>query len=198
MTNILPFYTADERKIVKEIKAWSRTVLEKPNIFFNKLAPCPYAKKAWLNDKVNIIFKHDKHNQIIYSAVSLFPETTDMTIIVDTEFEEDPDEFHDYLLSMNEGIADGIFIDRDIWVMGAHPYDDEADFVGDLGADFEAESETMYALIFVQRLSKLENSADKLQKSGYYEQYLGETDAPDMYQKRSELYGRLKDGDKDT
>jgi hypothetical protein len=198
MSNILPFYTADERKIVKEIKAWSKTILENPNIFFNNIAPCPYAKKAWLDDKVNIIFKHDKHFQIIYSAVSKFPEDSDMTIIVDTAFEEDPDDFHDYLLSMNEGIADGIFIDKDIWVMGAHPYDDEAVFVDDLDADFEADSDTMYALIFVQRLSKLENSADKLRKKGYYEQYLDETDTQEIYRKRSELHGRLEDGDKKT
>jgi hypothetical protein len=50
-------------------------------------------------------------------------------------------------------------------------------------------------MIFVQRLSKLQKSADKLDKKGYYDSYDEEYQASDIYEKRQTLYRRLKNGD---
>ena len=50
-------------------------------------------------------------------------------------------------------------------------------------------------MIFVQRLSKLQEAADKLNKNGYYDSYEGEYNAFDIYEKRRDLYRRLKNGD---
>ena len=36
------------------MRDWSRTVLEVPNESLNGL-PCPYAKEAWKQNKVNVI-----------------------------------------------------------------------------------------------------------------------------------------------
>ena len=55
--------------------------------------------------------------------------------------------------------------------------------------------ETPYAMIFVQRLSKLQQAADKLDKKGYYDTYDAEYNARDIYELRETLYRRLKDGD---
>ena len=52
-----------------------------------------------------------------------------------------------------------------------------------------------YALVFVQRLSKLQESADKLAEKGYYDNYLAEYDAEAIFNKRAKLYRRLKHGD---
>ena len=40
--------------IRKEVKTWSESYLEIPNIHLNKMPACPYAKKAWQDKKVDI------------------------------------------------------------------------------------------------------------------------------------------------
>ena len=53
-------------------------------------------------------------------------------------------------------------------------------------------------MIFVQRLSKLQEAADKLDKKGYYDVYNSQFNAREIYEKRDRLYRRLKDGDETT
>ena len=58
---------------------------------------------------------------------------------------------------------------------------------------FEGETDTAYALLFVQRLSKLEKAAEKLRPLGYYDKYFQEYDVADMYELRTNFYRRLQD-----
>ena len=180
-----------EDQIIQELKDWSAHALEQASEEFNNLPPCPYARQAWLNDKIAISFKYDGDLQHLYSAISRYEDKYDLHIIVDLRFKEDPDEFQDYLDKLNDAISLGMFIDKDIWVMGFHPYDDPNDLIDD--ETFEPLVETEYALIFVQRLSKLQASADKLKAKGYYDKYLEEYDASHIFEKRRELYDRLKE-----
>jgi hypothetical protein len=53
-------------------------------------------------------------------------------------------------------------------------------------------------MIFVQRLSKVQESADKLAEKGYYDKYLEEYNAEEIFQERAKLYRRLKNGDETT
>lgn len=182
-----------EKAVYHELVDWSATVLEKPNPLFNNLPPCPYAKQAWFDGRVAVIFKYETNKQSLYSTVSQFDDNFDVAIIVDFKYDKDPDLFHTYLDEMNDVIADGMFIDRDVWVMGFHPDDDESEFVQDI--DFQPQIDAEYAMIFVQRLSKLQEAADKLDKKGYYDTYNGEYNAREIYEKRERLYRRLKNGD---
>ena len=182
-----------EKAIVKEIRQWSAEALEKPSPYFQNLPPCPYARSAWLNNKVAIIFNKEPSYQVLYSCISRFDDVFDLAIIVNTKPSEDAELFHSYLDQLNDVIANGMFIDKDIWLMGFHPLDEPSDFVQEINFDYDVHTE--YSMIFVQRLSKLQEAADKLHKKGYYDSYVGEYDASDIYQKRTELYRRLKDGD---
>lgn len=186
---------AFEDAVKAEIRDWSAAALEKPNDFFNGMAPCPYARKAWAEDKVAILFKYEASQQVLFSTVSQFDDNYDLAIIVDFDFYKDPDVFHTYLDEMNDVIADGMFLDRDIWVMGFHPADEESEFVEDLALNFDPYVEDEYALVFVQRLSKLQEAADKLATKGYYETYDVNYNAREIYEKRERLYRRLKNGD---
>jgi hypothetical protein len=170
--------------------AWSDHTLHKPNPFYNGMPPCPYAQKAWEDNKVLILFKYDTNMQVLYSTISQWEDAFDLVIIVDMAFQKDPDVFHDYLEQLNEAISDGVFIDRDMWLMGFHPHDEPNDFIDD--NSFMQIVEDEYAMIFVQRLSKVQESADKLAKKGYYDNYLEEYDAEQIFQKRELLYRRLK------
>ena len=185
-----------ETSIKTEIMRWSKEVLEVPSPHFNGVPPCPYARQAWADEKVAIVFKHEESYQSLYSCVSQYDDRFDLAILVDLVNDKPPEAFHEYLDDLNDFIATGAFIDKDIWLMGFHPDDDVNDFVEDV--EFEVETETPYAMIFVQRLSKLQESADKLDKKGYYGIYDPEYNALEIYAKRKNLYRRLKNGDETT
>lgn len=183
-----------ERNIVKELLQWSKKVLEEKNPSFNDMPACPFAQKAWQEGKVSIIFKYENSYQCLYSIVSSFDDNFEVAIIIDLNFDKDPEDFHDYLHEMNKAISQGMFIDKDVWLMGFHPDDDGNEFVADVASDFEALVDKEYAMIFVQRLSKLQESADKLAKRGYYKIYEQDYNARELFDHRSNLYRRLKNG----
>ena len=178
-----------EQKICDEIKAWSKYALEIPNENYNNLPSCPYAKAAWKNNKVAFALKTTKNYNIIYSLINKFHDSKDLIIVIDTCF-EDNDTFHNNLTNLNTLIHDNKFNQRDIWLMGFHPDDDVNELIDD-GSFDEIVSEE-YSLIFVQRLSKLQESANKLKKLGYYDKYYNEYNVEDIYKQRETYYRRLK------
>ena len=189
----LAFKYGLEKDIYQEILAWSEHTLQKPNPYFNNLPACPYAKKAWTEGRVAVLFKSEKNYQTIYSTISQFDDTFDLVIVVDLAYKKDPEEFHNYLEQMNEAISQGIFIDRDVWLMGFHPHDDENAYLDE--ATFEQLVSDEYAMIFIQRLSKVYKSSQQLKALGYYEEYAKDYDVETIFAQRETLYRRLIDGD---
>ena len=49
-----------EENIKNEIRLWSKEALEKPNENYNNMPACPFAKRAWADDRVGFIFKKDE------------------------------------------------------------------------------------------------------------------------------------------
>jgi hypothetical protein len=191
--NALAFKYGLEKDIYQEILAWSEHTLQKPNPYFNNLPACPYAKKAWAEGRVAVLFKSEDNYQTVYSTVWQFDDVFDLVIVVDMAYKKDPEEFHNYLEQMNEAISRGIFIDRDVWLMGFHPHDDENDYLDE--ATFEQLVSDEYAMIFIQRLSKVYKSSQQLKALGYYEEYAKDYDVETIFAQRETLYRRLIDGD---
>jgi len=187
------FYTSGiEKEICQEIQAWSRVIVEKPNPYFNNLPSCPYARQSWREDKISFLFKKNGGFQDLYTAVSSFNDELDIVMLIDLAFEKDSESFHEYLEDLNDVISQGMFIDKDIWLMGFHPSDEENEHLDD--STFMNAVEKEYAIIFIQRLSKIQESADMLAEKGYYDQYSKEYDVEAIFQKRKKFYRRLKDG----
>jgi|TARA_R110000823_G_scaffold249369_1_gene372772 hypothetical protein len=177
--------------IKKEIRQWSKHALEIPNSEFNNLPACPYAKAAWKDDKVDVVFKETDDYSVVFDAILNWDDTKELVIVADTSFIEVEDEFHKYLDDINECISENFFEDQDFWVMGFHPYQDSNELIDD--GTFEGISDTEYALIFVQRLSKLQEASDKLVGRNYYDRYFKTYDVSEMYEIRKDYYRRLKD-----
>ena len=70
------------------------------------------------------------------------------------DFVEEPQEFHDYIASLNHAVSMGIFIQKDLWVMGFHPGDESEEA---FDQEFDHVVEEPYTMFFVQRLSPLKN-----------------------------------------
>ena len=46
-----------EENIKNEIRLWSKEALEKPNENYNNMPACPFAKRAWADDRVVLYLK---------------------------------------------------------------------------------------------------------------------------------------------
>jgi len=185
-----------EKSICREIYSWCEHTLAKPSAFFNNLPACPYALKSFLDQKVAIIFKYDDNFQCVYSAVSQFEGKFDLILVVDLKYNKDPEAFHAYLDQINQAISDGTFIQRDVWLMGFHPDDDEAEYLESEG--FEPLVQEEYGLIFIQRLSKVMKASENLKRLGYYQGYGKDYDVDEIFATREDLYRRLKNGDESS
>jgi hypothetical protein len=181
-----------EQRIKEEIRQWSKHALERPSPFFNNLPACPFAKKAWDEDRVGFVFKTEDDNLPLYQTIAGFDDRFDLILVVDLSYKKDPGDFEDYLFDLNEAISEGIMGQRDVWVMGFHPDDDPADFLGD--GSFSPLVEEEYAIIFVQRLSTIQGKASSLKSLGYYDESFKAFENTSLYSHRENLYRKLTDG----
>ena len=179
----------DCEAIAKELRDWSAYALEVERPEFNGLPACPYAKAAWRDNKVRIVFKDTADDySLLYTHLSNWDDEKELVVVADTAFIDEPEEFHEFVDELNERIADNVFKNKDMWVMGFHPYDEANELVDD--GTFDGETDTAYALFFVQRLSKLEEASAKLKPLGYYDQF--DPELAEIYAVRNSFYRRLK------
>lgn len=179
-----------EDRIAGEIREWSAYALEKPNENYNGFPACPFAAKAWADDKVAVQFKYDGDPMPLYTTLVHYDDTYELIIMVDFDYDVDQQRFHGYLEGLNECIAANFFGDRDLYVMGFHPEDESNEIINDEG--FETDVEESYAMIFVQRLSLLCKASKKLMRNGYYNREAGGYAVQDILAQRNALYRRLK------
>jgi len=181
-----------EKEIIDEIRSWSEECLEHNSVEYNNLPVCPFAKKAWREKKVSFSFNYNDSYQLLYDEIDNFDGNLDLVILVDLSYEEDTDFFHNNLEVLNERIATGSFKNKDIFLMGFHPDDETNELIDD--EDFEANIEEAYSMVFIQSLTKLYDASQKLTRMGYYDRYTGNYNVNEIFKKRTELYGRLKNG----
>jgi hypothetical protein len=138
----------EEQKIETEIREWSSSVIEMPNPYFNNIPTCPYAKAAWEKDLVKIVFDHNGRDEQLLKFISGYDDDYDLVIIVETDYPDDQEGFHDAIDEVNSLISQDVWGDTDLWVMGFHPLDEDIDVLND--ESFEPISEYSYGLVFIQ------------------------------------------------
>ena len=178
-----------EANIRSEIRNWSKTALEVPNKEYNDFPVCPFAAKAWSDNKVDIQFKYSCSPEVFYEILSNYNDKYELVILVDFEYDEEPERFYEYIDGLNECISNATFTDRDMYVMGFHPDDETNPVINHEG--FEERVDVSYAMIFIQRLSLLYKSSQKLSMLNYYKREGGDYEAEAIMKRRKELYRRL-------
>ncbi len=181
----------EEQKIEAEIREWSSNIIEMPNPNFNNIPTCPYAKAAWEKGLVKIVFDHDGNDDQLLKYISRYDDNYELVIVVETDYNEDQDSFHESLSEINNLISQRAWGDSDLWVMGFHPSDDESEVLD--AESFEPISEYSYGLVFIQRLSFLQEASNKLELKGYYDVYQDNPEIIDMYEIRKKYYRRFLD-----
>ena len=178
-----------EQTISKEIREWSFYNIEQPISEDSAISMCPYARKAWEDDRVSIAFKHDKSFLPVYEAIEQFDDLFDITVVVDIFYESNAYDFHQRIQLINYAIAAGTFNDLNIWVMGSHPDDDHNAASDD--SDFVQSNDISYAMIYVQRLAYLQEAANKLKHTNYYQLVFGDREPDHVFETREHFYNQL-------
>lgn len=133
---------------------------------------CPFAKPAWEQGRVRVIESEDLWSAVLKS-IWLVNDDCDVVTVISASYDKD----YDALEETTDRLNDFFFSFRlDLWALS---------YLGD------------EAVIFLQRLTDLDNSAAKLEKLGYYNHY-----TPNDYQrlvverrKRRHHYARNKEND---
>ena len=85
-------------------------------------------------------------------------------------------------------------IKSDLRNWSKYALEDESNELLDESLDMEEDSSPPYAMIFFQRLSKLQEASDSLRIKGYYNVCEDYYDAGSLYERRKSIYRRLKNG----
>lgn len=172
-------------RIEQDIRAWSAQVLEVPNKHLKGMPACPYARKAWKENKV-LVLETDDVCKLTDNYCQSFDSYNKDLIIVATFNVPDIDDFNVYIEEyLNVKYPE-------LHCMGFHPEygaeDAELDFL--LENNWESKVDEDYCMIFVQDLKQVVEASDRLVPLGYYETYPKEEyDALVVQRKRRYLNG---------
>lgn len=157
--------------IEDDLRDWSRHVLEVPSPHLKGLPPCPYAKKAWLENKVEVIETQD---DIVVTAVNNAYKTLgntaplDLVVIASYEVPTDAHALQKSIEALNI-----LGAKQDLYFMCFHPEygaeEAELDFLYD--TTWQSSIDQDYCMVFVQRLSNVDDKSRVLEKQGYYEAF---------------------------
>jgi hypothetical protein len=138
----------------KDIEDWVLNFLSKPNEAFAGLPPCPYAKRAWLLDKVIVRHIHSRELELsIKSAKDKFPEDKDVML-----FCVDPDSI------TPKEIVDLCVSTDDFVLLEDHPETVEE-------IQGVVLNQGKYAMVFMQRRSELTIARAELAHTNYYKNW---------------------------
>ena len=183
-------------QIIQDVRLWSKYYLEASNVHLGGVPACPFAKKAWADDKVWVAVKtkgstykaelntHIKNLDFLVSEILIF---------CDPYYSYSADDLHVVTEEYN------YFHNRqDIYFMSFHPQnpateEDQNFLVAPEGKIPEIESNLKYSMMLVQKFSQLQQASDKLKKQGYYSQW------PDEYYRdvvvsREKKYKKINGG----
>jgi len=107
---------------------------------------CPFAKPAWEAGRVQVVETDMLWPEVLVSAAEL-DDDLDVIVVVDDSYTGSYNHLEEVANALNDFFSDA---GMDCWVL-SHLSDE--------------------AVIFVQRLTDLDNSAAKLEKLGYYDHY---------------------------
>ncbi len=181
--------------ISKEVRLWSEYYLEVPNVHLNRLPACPYAKKAWTEDKVDIQHRNpDKgYTRDLHTYVKKIDfQQKEILIFCDVFFRE-------YSLNAFQKIIDNFnnqYNKKDIYFLGFHPKNppteqDQEFLLNPTGDQSNLPRSTIdFSMMLIQKFSQLYEASDRLKRMGYYDKWPKEY-YDDVVLSRQQLYKKL-------
>ena len=160
-----------QQLIRQEVRDWSKEVLE------TEQPVCPYAKKTWENNRVDVILSKCLHWTDLVDISKNFPTDKDVIIYCDTNMDLDMFTFDSRIAMLNAFVNS-----ENLWVMGFHQQHDEKVVVDQ--EHFEPHFDESYNMVFMQKLDELNKASETLEKIGYYKDW-DVKDFQDILKRRS-------------
>ena len=189
-----------KKLIHEEIRLWSKHYLEVRNKHLNGLPACPFARKSWAQNKVDIQIRNTDqgYTRDLHKHVKKLDfDKKELLIFCDVNFKQ-------YSLNKFQGIVDnfnGRYNKKDIYFMGFHPYNppnkEEQEFLLDPTGDTSdlPESKIQFSMMLIQKFSQLYEASDRLHRMGYYDEW--PTDYyHEVVSSRQQQYKKLFKGEK--
>lgn len=147
----------DEQFIKIKLLEWMKNFVESPHSFLSGWAPCPYAKAARLNNRIEIIFSSVENlklsiikNLHLLDIKDVLIVCFDHTLISSKNIEQVVNKFNKELML------------NDYVILEDHPEQEE--ILNSVKMNFG-----YCGLLLIQRLSKLNKAAEQLKNQGYYD-----------------------------
>ena len=171
--------------IAEDLRSWSKHVLEVPNDYLNGLPACPYAKKAWQDNKVKIVETKNIYKETLRQCLE-FKDNQHEVVICASFNIPDIEDFQSWCDKRNDLLAKD-----DLHIMGFHPEygAEEADLDFLYEHSWESSVRNEYCMIFIQSLSQVDDASQKLEKLEYYKVYPEEEYQELVVKRREKRHG---------
>ena len=148
----------NQQQVTEDVKAWIAEFVTKPNPLLQNLPPCPYAKQAILEDKVQIVVPTEGTvSYAIQHALTNFDHNMDLVMLVFDAHHYDADMFADVVAKANDTI------DKNFVLLDDHPGNEE-------NINGVKMNNGDYAIVFVQKTDKLDEGHRYLSEhTDYYD-----------------------------
>ena len=184
------------QQIIDDVRSWSQHYLEVSNVHLGGVPACPFAKKAWTDDKVWVAVKtkHSTYKKELNNCLkNLDFIKKEILIFCDPYYSYSPDELHYATEEYNDW-----YNLKDMYFMSFHPLNpatqEDQDFLVTPQGKFpEAGNGIKYSMMLVQKFSQLQQASDKLHKQGYYEKWPAEY-YQDVVVSRANKYKKIDGG----
>lgn len=148
----------DKNQVKQDVTAWINDFVTKPNPLLNNFPPCPYARKAMLEQKVDIrVIEEGSVSYAIADTLQTWNNDLDVVMLVFDPTYYNADMFSSVVEKANTTI------DKDFVLLDDHPGNVE---------DINSIKMNMgkYAIVFVQKTAKLAEGHEYLKThTDYYD-----------------------------
>ena len=146
----------DHAQIKQDFASWLENFVTVPNPKLGNWPPCPYAKQAWMQNKVKLLFNED--NNLENSVVQALPllDTKEVVIVCFDHTKISGTDLQKLVVDINKKIMPKYVILED------HP--DIHEEINGVVMNFGK-----CGLLVISELSKLNQASDQLKKTTYYD-----------------------------
>lgn len=133
--------------VTEALEEWIVEELSVSDPELNNIWPCPYAKKAWFKNKVKVVETSDDFWDITNQEIDNFNDDYEVVIVAQENSFCEYNELENSCMALNRWFAQK---EMNIWLLSF---------------------KTDITMVFIQRLSKLDDASKQLLKQGYYNSY---------------------------
>ena len=148
----------DKNGIINDVKTWIDDFVTNPNPLLNDFPPCPYARKAMLEQKVDIrVHVEGSVSYAIADTLQTWDDSFDVIALIFDSKKHDGDTFNNIVMKANDTI------DKSFVLLDDHP--DNVETINGVHMN-----NGQYAIVFCQRTKKLQDAHDYLKNhTDYYD-----------------------------